>query len=51
MKSIFLILFLSPLIVCSEVQERLQASDAIDTVLDLLNNLKQANLQSQETHA
>ena len=29
----------------SAVQMRLQASDAIDTVLDLLNNLKQANLQ------
>ena len=42
MKFIVLVLFLAPLVLCetNAVQMRLQASDAIDTVLDLLNNLK-----------
>ena len=42
MKAILVFLLLTPLIFCdtTAVSERLQASDAIDTVLDLLNNLK-----------
>ena len=42
MRTFAIILLLTPLIFCdtTAVSERLQASDAIDTVLDLLNNLK-----------
>ena len=42
MKFIIIVLLIAPLVFCDQM--RLQASDAIDTVLDLLNNLKQANL-------
>jgi len=47
MKAIFIILLLAPLIFCDTagIQSRLQASEAVDTVLELLNNLKSANLQ------